>query len=136
MGLLYPSFLRGHTTTGPLAALESPSTSPANSAQRPADPEDAPGRKGDPAQRNARDVHHRFELDIIGRDANVAFGSSPAARATATPTAFVHARVAPRLLATAQPRTVPIAEGKPHLRHRDDGHAALPDRLAEHGAHS
>src|SRR5215211_3802323 len=103
MGLLYPSFLRGHTRTHPLAALESPSTSHANCAQRPADPEDAPGRKGDAAERDARDVHHRFEPDIIGRDANVAFGRGPAARATAAPTAFVHAWVAFRLLATAPP---------------------------------
>src|SRR5215208_686504 len=122
----------------PLAysARRVPSAPPANSANRPADPEDAPSREGDAGQRKARNVHHRFEPDLIVGDANVAFGRGPAARATATTAAFLRPGVAFRLLATPPPRTVPIAEGESHLRHWDDGHAALLDRLAEHSSHS
>jgi hypothetical protein len=36
----------------------------------------------------------------------------------------------------APPRTVPVAEGKPHICHGDYGHVALFDRLAEHGTYS
>src|SRR5215207_8777222 len=113
-----------------------PSAPPANSANRPADPEDAPGCEGDAGQRKARDVQHRFVPDLIVGDANVAFCRGPAACATATTAAFLRPRAAFRLLATATARTVPIAEGKPHLCHGDDGHTALPDRLAEHSSHS
>src|SRR5215216_953010 len=67
---------------------------------------------------------------------NVAFSRGSTTPATATPAAFVSLGAAFRLLAMAPPRTVPIAEGKPHLCHRDYGHAALADRLSEHGAHS
>jgi hypothetical protein len=74
----------------PLAysAQDTRSASTTNSAHRPADPEDTPGREGDAGQRKARDVQHRLEADPIGRDANVACGRGPAARATATPAAF------------------------------------------------
>jgi hypothetical protein len=43
-----------------------PSASLTNSANRFADPEDAPSREGDAGQRKARDVQHRFEPHIIG----------------------------------------------------------------------
>src|ERR671913_1863799 len=114
--------------------LSAPST---NSANGSADPEDTPSCEGDAGQRKACDVQHRFKPHIIGRDANVALGRGSPARATATPAAFfAPAGDAFRLFATASPRTVAVAEGKPHLCHGDDGHAALSDRLAEHGTYS
>src|ERR671910_1154142 len=113
------------------------SASLANSANRSANPEDAPGCEGDAGQRKACDVQHRFKPHIIGRDANVALGRGSPARATATPAAFfAPAGAAFRLFATVSPRTVPVAEGKAHLCHGDDGHAALSDRLAQHGTYS
>src|SRR5215212_10180824 len=114
--------------------LSAPST---NSANGSADPEDTPSREGDAGQRKACDVQHRFKPHIIGRDANVALGRGSPARATATPAAFfAPTGAAFRLFATASPRTVPVAEGKPHLGHGDNGHAALSDRLAKHGTYS
>src|SRR5918994_4674108 len=114
--------------------LSAPSTNSANSS---ADPEDTPSREGNAGQRKACDVQHRFKPHIIGRDANVALGRGSPARATATPAAFfAPAGAAFRLFATASPRTVAVAEGKAHLCHGDDGHAALSDRLAEHGTYS
>src|SRR5215212_5824389 len=107
--------------------LSAPST---NSANGSADPEDTPSREGDAGQRKACDIQHRFKPHIIGRDANVALGRGSPARADSTPAAFfAPAGAAFGLFATASSRTVPVAEGKPHLCHGDDGHVALSDRL-------
>ena len=64
----------------PLAynARRVPSASFTNSANRFADPEDAPRREGDAGQRDARDVQYWLEPDLIGRDSKVPFGRSPA----------------------------------------------------------
>ena len=71
----------------------------------------------DAGQRKARNVHHRFEPDLIVGDANVAFGRSPAARATATTAATAVAKTLPLVLPSSSSRC-PSPRRRRYHRHR------------------